>query len=661
MAGQEQMTTTWDASAASTETMRPIWIPSPERVERAAITHFAKRASDLTGRDLARFSDLHHWSIDDPGAFWSLLWEFANIRAKRPGPAVVPASDMWRAQFFPEARLNYAETCLAGDPVATAIVWGSEDGTTQSVTRGELVNLVARFQRVLHREKIGPGDPVAALATNRIETIAAMLACAATGAVWIGCAPEFGAPAILDRFGQIEPKLLLAVDSYVYGGKRFDIGDKLRAIVASLPHLRRVVMIGGRLEGIENVETWESALGSPDESLPDFVPLPFDHPLCVVFSSGTTGKPKAIIHRAGGVLLQHLKEHQLHCDIGSGDRVFQYSTISWMMWNWHISALASGATLLVWDGATMTPASDVLFDFTAAHGVTHFGTSAGYLDAIRKAGARPGETHDLSALRCITSTGSPLSPESYRFVYDAISEDVHLASISGGTDILSCFVLGNPAAPVFSGEIQVPGLGMAVNILDTSGLAAMRGDLTCMLPFPTMPLGFVNDEGDARYRATYFESFPGIWHHGDDASFTANGGVVIHGRSDATLNPGGVRIGTAEVYAPLAAFPEILEAACIGQEFQGDTRLVLFLRLAADASLTSELIERIRRTLRTEASPRHVPARIIAVPDLPRTLSGKISEIAIARAVNGRAAGNLDAFSNPASLTFFQAIPDLAI
>jgi acetoacetyl-CoA synthetase len=638
----------------------PIWVPSPQRVEESVLTRFTGRASEMAGYDLTRYGDLHRWSVDNPGAFWSLLWDFADVIGDRGGQALQAVDSMWQAQFFPDATLNFAQNCLAGDQGSVAIIWSSEEGETRSVTRHELKNLVARFQKVLLVEGIGPGDKVAALATNRIETIAAMLACAATGAVWVGCAPEFGVPAILDRFRQAAPKLMLAVDSYTYGGKRFSTVEKLRSVTEALPGLRRLILIGQAADQLDNCMTFDVATGAPDDLEPTFIPLPFDHPLCVLFSSGTTGKPKAIVHRAGGVLLQHIKEHQLHCDIKPGDRIFQYSTISWMMWNWQISALASGATLLVWDGAPMMPSADTLLDFTTQHAVTHFGTSAGYLDALRKAGCHPRSAHDLSTLRCITSTGSPLSVEGFRYVYQSIASDVHLASISGGTDILSCFVLGNPNAPVFAGEIQALGLGMAVEILDAGGLPAVRGDLTCTKPFPSMPLGFLDDDGGQRYCATYFEHFHGIWHHGDDASFTQNDGIVIHGRSDATLNPGGVRIGTAEVYSPLAAMPEILEAACIGQNWHGDIRLVLFVRLAEGVALTADLMERIRHRLRSQASPRHVPARIIAVPDLPKTLSGKISEIAIAHTVNGRELGNVDALSNPICLSLFQSLNELS-
>ncbi|PLL13666.1 acetoacetate--CoA ligase [Tabrizicola sp. TH137] len=636
----------------------PLWSPAPARAAGTALARFAARAGAVAGRDLSRYADLHRWSVTDLAGFWGLMWDFADLPGDRPGPVFVPDATLTAARFFPEARLSFAEACLRGPDGDEVIVWRSEAGEERRLTRGDLRAMVARLQRFLRAEGVVPGDRVAALLPNTPEAVALMLACAATGAVWVGCAPEFGAPAVLDRFGQVAPKILFVAGQYHHGGKRFDLTDKARAVTEGLPGLTRVVQVGGG-PAIADALPMEDALVGAGAPVPDFPRLPFDHPLCVMFSSGTTGKPKAIIHRAGGVLLQHLKEHRLHCDIGPGDRVFQYSTISWMMWNWHVSALASGATLLLFDGAAMYPQATSLLDYAEDEGATHFGTSAGWLDALRRSGARPIDTHDLSALRCITSTGSPLSAEGFRHVHQAVKADVHLASISGGTDILSCFVLGVPTDPVHAGEIQAPGLGMAVDVVDAAGQPARRGDLVCRQPFPSMPLGFWNDPDGARYHASYFARFPGLWHHGDDAEVTPTGGIVIHGRSDTTLNPAGVRIGTAEIYGPLAGIPEISEAACIGQDWQGDSRIVLFLRLAAGQALTPELEARIRATLRREASPRHVPARILAVPDLPRTVSGKISETAIARVVNGRSAGNADALANPESLTHFRDLSAL--
>lgn len=602
----------------------PIWTPDPDRKAAAA------------GRDLSRPADLHRWSVADPGAFWSLVWDFCEVPGDKGAVAFQPGTHMTEARFFPEACLNLAEACLAGDAAAEVIVWRSEGAEERRLTRAALRDMVGRMQALLIAQGVEKGDRVAALMPNLPEAVALMLATSGLGAVWAACAPEFGAPAVLDRLAQAAPKVLFTVSRYAHAGKTQDMAEKVAAVVAGLPGALPL---------------------APATQEPRFTPLPFDHPLCLVFSSGTTGKPKAILHRAGGVLLQHLKEHRLHCDIRPDDRVFQYSTLSWMMWNWQVSALASGACLLLWDGAAMYPSPTTLLDYAAAERVTHFGTSAGWIDALRKSGARPSETHDLGSLRCLTSTGSPLTVQNFHYIHEAVKPDLHLASISGGTDILSCFVLGLPTEPVFAGEIQGSGLGLVVDVVDATGAPAKRGDLVCRAPFPAMPLGFLNDPEGRRYRASYFDRFPGLWHHGDDAEWTATGGMVIHGRSDTVLNPGGVRIGTAEIYGPLARFAEIAEAACIGQDHEGDCRVVLFLRLAQGAELTGALQDRIRQTLRREASPRHVPARILAVPDLPGTLSGKISETAIAALINHRAIGNADALANPQSLTHFRDLP----
>ncbi|WP_434618564.1 acetoacetate--CoA ligase [Tabrizicola sp. M-4] len=632
----------------------PIWTPDPDRQAAAAWTRFAAQASRGAGKNLSRPADLHRWSVTDPDAFWSLVWDFCAVPGQKGAVAFQPGTHMTEARFFPEARLNLAEACLAGDGADEVIVWRSEGGEERRLTRAALREIVGRMQALLIARGVETGDRVAALIPNIPEAVALMLATAGLGAVWVACAPEFGVPAVLDRLTQAAPKVLFAVGSYAHGGKTFFLAEKVAAIVDGLPDLAALVQVdqGAALPGaLPLVDALAQA------ATPLFARLPFDHPLCLVFSSGTTGKPKAILHRAGGVLLQHLKEHQLHCDIRPGDRVFQYSTTSWMMWNWHVSTLASGACLLLWDGAAMYPTPTALLDYAAEERATHFGTSAGWIDALRKAGAHPTATHDLAALRCLTSTGSPLTVQNFHYVHAAVKRDLHLASISGGTDILSCFVLGLPTEPVHAGEIQSPGLGLAVDVVDASGAPARRGDLVCRAPFPAMPLGFLSDPDGRRYRASYFDRFPGLWHHGDDAEWTANGGMVIHGRSDTVLNPGGVRIGTAEIYGPLAHFPEIAEAACIGQDHESDCRVILFLRLSPGAELTGALQERIRQTLRREASPRHVPARILAVPDLPRTLSGKISETAIAALINGRAIGNADALANPQSLTHFRDLP----
>ncbi len=528
---------------------------------------------------------------------------------------------------------------------------------------------MSRLQQAFLAEGIGPGDIVAGMLPNMPETIVAMLATASLGAKWSSCSPDFGVRGVLDRFGQLAPKLFFACDGYWYAGKRIEVLEKAAAIAAELRPQRTIVVpllgqgdaaIAGVPRGI-SYEDFVVPFAPGPLQLPRF---PFSHPLYVVFSSGTTGLPKCIVHSAGGTLLQHMKEQQLHADIRPGDRVFYFTTCGWMMWNWLASCLATGATLCLYDGSPFHPDGNVLFDYAQAERFNFFGTSAKFLDGLRKAGLAPPRTHDLSALRSIASTGSPLAPEGFRYVYEAIKADVHLASISGGTDIISCFVLGVPTLPVRAGEIQGPGLGMAVDVWDRDGRSCppgQKGELVCTRPFPSMPLGFWNDAENLRYRDTYFQRFPGVWCHGDFAEWTASGGMIIHGRSDATLNPGGVRIGTAEIYNQVEQVPEVLEALCIAQEADGDVRIVLFVRLAPGAALDAALETRIRQQIRQGASPRHVPARIVAVADIPRTKSGKIAELAVRETVHGRPVPNTEALANPESLALYTDLPGLAV
>ncbi len=516
-------------------------------------------------------------------------------------------------------------------------------------------------------EGVEPGDRIAGMMPNMPEAVALMLAASSIGAVWSSCSPDFGVQGVLDRFGQIEPKLFFACDGYWYNGKRIDVADKVAQVTAKLPGLRRSVIVSylGEAEAVANKAEKGVAL---DEALSafaakpvEFTRLPFDHPIYILFSSGTTGIPKCIVHRAGGVLLQHLKEQRLHADIREGDKFFYFTTCGWMMWNWLASGIGSGATLLLYDGSPFYPDGNVLFDYAAAEGMTYFGTSAKFIDAVLKAGLKPAETHDLSALRTVSSTGSPLSPEGFAFVYDAIKPDVHLASISGGTDIVSCFVLGVPTEPVWQGEIQGAGLGVAVDVWNDDGkpVRGEKGELVCTKAFPSMPLEFWNDAQGEKYQAAYFERFDNIWCHGDFAEWTEHDGIVIHGRSDATLNPGGVRIGTAEIYNQVEQMPEIAEALCIGQDWDKDVRVVLFVRLAEGVTLDDDLKARIKTKIRTGATPRHVPAKIIAVRDIPRTKSGKIVELAVRDIVHGRDVKNREALANPEALELYRDIAEL--
>jgi len=645
----------------------PLWTPSPERVAETALRRFMDFLGERVGRRFADYADIHAFSIAEREAFWSALWDFCGVIGEK-GERVLVDDRMPGARFFPDARLNFAENLLRRNGASEAMVFRGEDGSSLRLTWADLHALVSRLQQWLAAQGVGVGDRVAAMMPNRPETIAAMLATASLGATWSSCSPDFGVQGVIDRFGQIEPKVFIAIDGYFYAGKRLDLTDKVREVVARLPSLAAVLVVP--YIGIAD-EVAES-LGKKATTLPaitaqyaarpvTYERLPFNHPLCILFSSGTTGVPKCIVHGAGGTLLQHLKEHRLQCDLRAGDRFFYFTTCGWMMWNWLASGLATEATLILFDGSPFHPEPSVLFDLAQAERITLFGTSAKYIDACRKAGLAPARTHDLSSVRLITSTGSPLAPESFDYVYEAIKPDVHLASISGGTDIVSCFVGGSPISPVYRGEIQAPGLGMAVEVWDETGkpIRSGKGELVCTRAFPCMPVMFWNDPGGKKYHAAYFERFEGIWCHGDFAEWTEHGGLIIHGRSDATLNPGGVRIGTAEIYAQVERIPEVVEALAIGQEWDNDVRVVLFVRLREGVVLDDALKERIRREVRTGASPRHVPARIVQVADIPRTKSGKITELAVRDVVHGREVKNKEALANPEALDLYRDLPEL--
>ncbi len=641
----------------------PIWRPDAGRVARAQITAFAAEHG-CTGPDAV--ADLWRWSVEHPERFWQDLWRRCGVVASQEASRVLDRPDaMPGARWFPDARLNFAQNLLRRRDGTPAIVFVGEDGRRRELSWAELWDRVTALAAALIRDGIGLDDRVAGYLPNVPETIVAMLATSSIGAVWSSCSPDFGTRGVLDRFGQIEPKALVTVDGYLYGGKRLDLRPKLAEIVAGLPSLRRVVVVPfldeqPELGTIPSAVTLDAYCAGPATPL-RFEQLPFDYPLYVLYSSGTTGMPKAIVHGQGGTLLQHLKEHRLHTDLRPGDRLFYYTTCGWMMWNWLASGLASEATLVLYDGSPFHPGPSVLWDLAQRERITVFGTSAKYIDALKKAGAAPARSHDLSTLRSILSTGSPLLAESFDYVYEDIKADVHLASISGGTDIVSCFVLGNPAGPVWRGEIQMRGLGMAVDILDASGrpVRGERGELVCTKPFPSMPVGFWNDPDGSRYRKSYFDRFPGVWCHGDFAELTPHDGVIIYGRSDAVLNPGGVRIGTAEIYRQVEQVDEVLEAVCVGQDWQGDVRIVLFVRLRDGLVLDDALRERIRRQIRNNTTPRHVPAKILQVADIPRTMSGKITELAVRDVIHGRSVANVDALANPQALALFRDRPEL--
>ncbi|CAN5215950.1 acetoacetate--CoA ligase [soil metagenome] len=645
----------------------PLWRPSPEFVAAQPLTGFAAEAGKRAGRTFAGYRDLHAWSVADRGAFWDLVWDFCGVIGDKGERRLIDGDRMPGGRFFPDATLNFAENLLRKADNSDAIVFQGEDGTTRRLSWRELTETVSRLQQALAAAGVGKGDRVAGLLPNMPEAVAAMLATASLGAVWSSASPDFGAAAVLDRCGQIEPKVFIACDGYHYAGKQIDLVEKLGAIVPRLTATRQTIVVPllGSAEAVaaklSNAVTLAAAL-APFAARPvAFTRVAFGDPLYILFSSGTTGVPKCIVHSVGGTLLQHLKEHRLQSSIVPSDRVFYFTTLGWMMWNWLASALASDATLLLFDGSPFHPTPATLFAFAESERATLFGTSAKFIDAVKKAEYRPANHHDLGALRTVASTGSPLAPESFDFVYDAIKRDVHLASISGGTDIVSCFVLGVPTEPVWRGEIQGPGLGMAMDVYDEHGrpLPAGKGELVCTRAFPSMPIGFWNDPDNTKYRAAYFERFPGIWCHGDFAEWTAHGGMIIHGRSDATLNPGGVRIGTGEIYRQVEQIPDVVEALCIGQDWEGDVRIVLFVRLREGLALDDALAARIKAVIRTGASPRHVPARIVPVADIPRTKSGKIVELAVRDIIHGRAVKNEGALANPEALDLFRDLPAL--
>ena len=618
-------------------------------------------------------AELWRWSVEHPEKFWPAVWDFGGVIAEpwdavlEGGERMVPPGETG-PRWFRGAKLNYAENLLRFRDDHPALIAWNEQGRQSELSFADLATQVARYQAALSASGVIPGDRVAGYLPNVPETVIAALAAASLGAIWTSVSPDFGERAVLDRFGQTRPKVLFAATSTRYAGKKIDLTERLSSIAAALPDTERIVLVGEaspearQIPRAISLDAWLASIDAPAE--PTFLRLPFDHPLYVVYSSGTTGLPKGIVHGAGGTLLQHLKELILHTDLRRDDRIFYFTTCGWMMWNWLISSLAVGATVVLYDGAPLSPRSDILWEMAEAERITIFGTSAKYLALCEKENLAPGTTRDLSALRTLLSTGSPLAPESYDYVYTRIKSDVHLASISGGTDLLSCFALGDPTGPVWRGELQCRGLGMAVEVWSPEGesLEGEPGELVCTLPFPSMPVGFWNDPDGAKYRAAYFEHFPGrdVWRHGDWARLTEHGGLTIAGRSDATLNPGGVRIGTAEIYRQVERLPEILESLAVGQEWQGDVRIVLFVRLRPGVELDDALRDRIRREIRQHASPHHVPKKILAVADLPRTINGKLSELAVHAAIHGRALGNAEALANPAVLDHFRNLMELA-
>ena len=645
-----------------------LWRPSPERVAAANITEFTRRVAAATGKVFPDYASLWRWSNDEREAFWRALWDYAGVIGTRGARTLVDASRMPGAQWFPDAKLNFAENLLArrpADGAGDALVFRGEDKLARRLSHAEVIATTSRVAAALGAAGVGAGHRVAAYLPNMPEAMIAMLGATSRGAIWSSCSPDFGVEGVLDRFGQITPHLLFTVDGYWYNGKPLPIADKVAQIVARLPSVERVVVVpylasSGQaapdFSGVRNALGWDEFL-APHAAAPiDYVRLPFDHPLYILYSSGTTGVPKCIIHSTGGTLLQHLKEHLLHGDLKRGDRLFYFTTCGWMMWNWLASGLAAGATLLLYDGSPFIHLGKALWGYADAERMTHFGTSAKYIDAAKKICLVPRKDYELAALRTMYSTGSPLAPESFDYVYQCVKDDLCLSSIAGGTDIVSCFVLGNPTLPVWRGEIQCRGLGMQVDVYDDDGrpVRGDKGELVCTAPFPSMPVGFWNDPDGAKYRGAYFERFPGVWCHGDYVELTEHDGMIIHGRSDATLNPGGVRIGTAEIYRQVEQLPEIVESLVIGQDWPpgevGDSRVILFVRLQEGLVLDSALVDRIRAHIRANTTPRHVPAKVLQVSDIPRTKSNKIVELAVRNVVHGLPVKNVEALANPEAL-----------
>ncbi len=667
-------------------TEQPVWTPSPEQVARANLTRFIEQVRRIGARtaSVTDVESLYAWSVRDLELFWTEVRRFCGVITGPRDPSiacervligrdrVAPPDPEVGPRWFVGTRLNFAENLLRYRDEREAIVFWNELGAQRRLTFAELYDEVARLAVALRGMGVQAGDRVAGFMPNLPETVIAMLATTSLGAIWSSCSPDFGANGVLDRFGQIQPRVLFCADAYRYGGREIDCLARVREIAERIPQIERVVVVPYRsadphIASVRNAVLWQDFAPIADRPPSiTFEHLPFDHPLYILYSSGTTGLPKCMVHGAGGTLLQHLKELVLHTDLTRDDRIFYFTTCGWMMWNWLVSSLAVGATLVLYDGAPLIPHRPVLWDMAAKERVTVFGTSAKWIALQEKAGLHPRETHDLSALTSMLSTGSPLAASSYDYVYAHVKPSVRLSSISGGTDIISCFALGNPIGPVYRGELQMRGLGMKVDIFDDDGhsVAGRPGELVCTAPFPSMPVAFWNDPDGAKYRAAYFERYPNVWCHGDWAELTEHGGLIITGRSDATLNPGGVRIGTAEIYRQVEQLPEIVESVVIGQEIASsagpDVRIVLFVRLADGVSLSDEIKERIRSQIRANASPHHVPKKIVQVADIPRTISGKITELAVRDVVHGRAVRNTDALANPQALDLFRNLAELA-
>ncbi len=647
--------------------MPPLWEPSKERIENANITKFTSFINDKFSLNVNGYPELYQWSVENREDFWSSVWEFGNVIASKPYDTILEDTPaMMGAKWFIGSRLNFAENLLRFRDDQDALVFKGETQPAVRMTYAELYDNVARMAKALRDAGVKTGDRIAGYVPNMIESIVAMLAVTSIGAIWSSCSPDFGIKGVLDRFGQIEPKILFTANGYYYNGKAFDSLEKISGILKELPSIEKVVVIP-YTEDRADISSLANGIHYQDFMSPEigldiqFEQLPFDHPLYIMYSSGTTGLPKCMVHGAGGTLLQHFKEHLLHVDLKREDKIFYFTTCGWMMWNWLVSALAVGATLLLYEGSPFYPDSGAIFQFAQDEGMTIFGTSARYIAAVEKSGLKPKEKYDLSSLKAMCSTGSPLSEESFRFVYRDVKEDINLASISGGTDIVSCFALGCPILPVHEGELQCRGLGMKVLAYGPEGKPVFgeQGELVCTASFPSMPIYFWNDPDWAKYKSAYFDVFPNVWHHGDFIEITEHNGVKIYGRSDATLNPSGVRIGTAEIYRVVEAMDEIADSIVVGQNWDNDVRVLLFVKPAAGVVLDEDLMKRLKTNIRVNTSPRHVPAKILVVNDIPVTLNGKKVEIAVRNIIEGKPVTNRDALANPQALELFANLSEL--
>ena len=646
---------------------QPLWTPAPERVAQSNMMRFMTAINEAHGLSLNDYDSLYEWSTSNIAAFWEAMWRFAGIIHTEPYTSVLENPVMPGAAWFPGARLNFAENLLRYRDERPALVFVQEGGQAAAqLSYRELYGQVARLAHFLKASGVQAGDRVAGFMPNRIETVVAMLAAASMGAIWSSCSPDFGFKGVMDRFGQIAPKVLFTADGYAYNGRDLDSLGRVAQVAQEIEAIERVVVVpmisdAPDCSHVPRACLWSEAMTNDAKEI-DFAPLPFDHPLYIMYSSGTTGVPKCIVHGAGGTLLQHAKEHLLHTDLKRDDAIFYFTTCGWMMWNWLVSGLFVGAKVVLFDGSPGHPDMSVLWRMAQDQQLTVFGTSAKYINMCEKAGVRPGADFDLSRLRTICSTGSPLSVEGFEWVYRDVKADVQLASISGGTDIISCFVLGSPLDPVYAGEIQKRGLGMKVEAWDGQGHAVVneKAELVCTAPFPSMPIYFWQDPGNEKYLDAYFRDYPGVWRHGDYVEITSRGGVIVYGRSDATLNPGGVRIGTAEIDRQVETLDDVVDSLVVGQQWDDDVRVILFVVLRPGLTLTDEMSAHIRQLIRANCTPRHVPTKIIQAPDIPRTLNGKKVEIAVTKIIHGETVGNQDALANPETLDYFKDLAELA-